>query len=158
MFADAAFGVTVATREENSQMTNPEIDLADRYVRLWNESDAGARQELLRNIWSERAVHRLRPAEEMRAAARAVGFPDAILEARGHEELGRRVTRAYDEFVAPGTFVFRRRDDVARLGNVMKFHWEMVRRSGGDVAGVGLEFLIVDDELRIQEDYQFIEG
>jgi hypothetical protein len=139
-------------------MTNPEIDLANRYLRLWNESDAGARQKLLRNIWSEQAVHRVQPPEEMRSAARAVGFPDAILEARGHDELERRVRRAYDEFVAPGTFVFRRRGDVARLGSVVKFHWEMVRRSGGDVAGVGLEFLIVDDELRIREDYQFIEG
>jgi hypothetical protein len=139
-------------------MENPEIDLADRYVALWNEPDAGARRGLLRALWSDGAVHRLRPPEEMRAAARAVGFPDALLEARGHDELERRVTRAYHEFVSPGTFVFRSRDDVARLGNVVKFHWEMVPKEGGDVAGVGLEFLIVDDELRILEDYQFIEG
>jgi hypothetical protein len=139
-------------------VTNPEIDLADRYVRLWNEPDAGARQDLLRSLWRDGGVHRLRPPQEMRAAAQAIGFPDAVLEVRGHEELGRRVTRAYDEFVAPGTFVFRRRGDVSRLGNVVKFHWEMVARTGGDIAGIGLEFLIVDDELRILEDYQFIEN
>ena len=75
--------MTTSTTKGNAQMENPEIDLADRYVALWNEPDAGARRELLRGLWSDGAVHRLRPPEEMRAAARAVGFPDAVLEAAG---------------------------------------------------------------------------
>ena len=139
-------------------MNSPEIDLADRYVAVWNESDPSTRRELLRHLWSSVALHRLQPPAEMRIAARSVGFSDAVLEARGHDELEQRVTRAYDEFVAPGTFTFRRRDDVARLGNVVKFHWEMIPRAGGDIAGVGLEVLIVDDDMRVQADYQFIEG
>ncbi|HEX8861242.1 MAG TPA: hypothetical protein VGC06_19535, partial [Actinomycetes bacterium] len=69
-----------------------------------------------------------------------------------------RVTRSYEEFVAPGEFVFRPRDNVARLGNVVKFNWEMVPVGGGEAAGVGLEILILDDDGRIRIDYQFIEG
>lgn len=139
-------------------MNSPEIDLADRYVAMWNEPDPRARRELLHHLWSSGALHRLQPPAEMRTAARAVGFSDPVLEARGHKELEQRVTRAYDEFVAPGTYTFRRRDDVARVGNVVKFHWEMIPQAGGDVAGLGLEVLIVDDDMRIKEDYQFIEG
>jgi hypothetical protein len=34
----------------------------------------------------------------------------------------------------------------------------MVPTSGGEVAGVGLEILILDDDGRIRIDYQFIEA
>jgi len=38
----------------------------------------------------------------------------------------------------------------------VKFHWEMVSK-GGDVAGVGLQFLLLSADGRIRVDYQFIE-
>ena len=58
----------------------------------------------------------------------------------------------------PGEFVFRARDNAARLGNVVKFSWEMVTSGSGEVAGVGLEVLILHDDGRIRIDYQFIEA
>jgi hypothetical protein len=79
------------------------------------------------------------------------------LEARGHDELGVRVTRSYEEFIAFREFVFRVRDNADRRGNIVKFDWEMVPTSGGEVAGVGLEILIPDDG-RIRIDYQSIEA
>jgi hypothetical protein len=79
------------------------------------------------------------------------------LEARGHDELGVRVTRSYEEFIAFREFVFRARDNADRRGNIVKFNWEMVPTSGGEVAGVGLEILIPDDG-RIRIDYQSIEA
>jgi hypothetical protein len=78
-------------------------------------------------------------------------------QARGHAGLEAKVARAYEEFVAPGTFRFRPRDNAARLGDAVKFGWEMVD-SGGEVAGAGLEFVILDADGRIRTDYQFIEG
>jgi hypothetical protein len=39
------------------------------------------------------------------------------------------VTRSYQDFVAPGEFSFRRRDNAARLDDVVKFNWEMVRKA-----------------------------
>jgi hypothetical protein len=69
-----------------------------------------------------------------------------------------RVTRAYEEFIAPGEFAFRARDNASRLGNAVKFTWEMVPTNGGEAAGVGLEILILDDDGRIRIDHQFIEG
>ncbi|MEV4455834.1 hypothetical protein [Microbispora sp. NPDC049633] len=132
-------------------------DLTDRYVAVWNEPDPERRRAAIRELWSPDAVHVLRPPQEMREAAEGLGFDRLVLEARGHDALEPRVTRAYEEFVAPGTFVFRPCGDAEQLHDVIKFHWEMTARAGGDVAGVGLEILMLGADGRIVGDYQFIE-
>ena len=68
------------------------------------------------------------------------------------------MTRSHDEFVARGGFVFRPAGDATRLRDVVKFRWEMVPRDGGDVAGKGLQVLVLDADGRIRLDYQFIES
>jgi hypothetical protein len=83
--------------------------------------------------------------------------PTDVRQARGHAELEARVARAYEEFVAPGTFHFRPRDNAVRLGDAVKFGWEMID-AGGEVAGAGLEFVLLDPDGRIRSDYRFIEG
>jgi hypothetical protein len=132
-------------------------ELANRYVAVWNEADSGLRRDGVRALWSEDGVQRVQAPVEMREQAAALAMNTA-LEVRGHRELVARVGRAYDEFVAPGEFVFRRRDDAMRVGDVVKFRWEMVRREDGETAAVGLEFLVLDGDGRIRLDYQFIEG
>jgi hypothetical protein len=97
------------------------------------------------------------PPQEIRQAAAGLGFTSAVLETRGHDELQARVTRAYQEFVAPGQFTFTVRDNAARLHNVVKFTWDMVPAAGGQAAGTGLEILVLGEDGRIQTDYQFIE-
>jgi hypothetical protein len=74
-----------------------------------------------------------------------------------HAALEARATSAHEQFIAPGEFSFRRRDDVQRLADVVKFRWEMVSKDG-EVAGVGLEFLVLAPDGRIRRDYQFIES
>ena len=100
----------------------------------------------------------LQPPEEIAeiAARPGVGLT-ARLEAVGHDALEARVTSAYEEFIAPGEFSFRRRDDVKRLADVVKFRWQMVSKDG-EVAGVGLEFLVLAHDGRIRRDSQFIES
>ena len=56
------------------------------------------------------------------------------------------------------SITFRPRDNADRLGNVVKFNWEMVPTGGGEPAGVGLEILVLGDDGRIRIDYQFIEA
>ncbi|MGW2474553.1 hypothetical protein [Streptomyces sp. NPDC001665] len=133
-------------------------ELTDRYVAVWNEPDAERRRAAVRELWSADAVHVLRPPQEIREAAEGLGFDRLLLEARGHDALDFRVTRAYEEFVAPGTFVFRSRGDADRLHDVVKFTWQMAPRGGGEAAGVGLEVLVLGPDGRIVNDYQFIEG
>jgi len=98
----------------------------------------------------------LQPPQEVREAAAALDIT-ASFQARGHSELEARITRAYEEFVAPRQFSFRSQDNAARLGDVVKFNWEMVSTSG-EVVGVGLEFMILAADGRIRMDYQFIES
>jgi hypothetical protein len=69
---------------------------------------------------------------------------------------GRQEEGVYEDFVAPGEFIFRR-DNAARLDDVVKFNWEMLRTSDGTIAAVGLEILVLNDDDRIRTDYQFIE-
>ena len=88
----------------------------------------------------------------------ASGFDRLVLEARGHAELESRVARAYHEFVAPGTYVFRSRGERRPPPRRGQFRWEMVPRDGGAPAGSGLEILVLGADGRIVGDYQFIEG
>jgi len=132
-------------------------ELAERYVALWNEPDAETRRKAIQELWTEDGLHLLEPPEEIVKRAEEIGVT-ATLEARGHEELVRRVTRAYDEFVAPGQFVFRRHGDVAALSNLVKLRWAMTPADGDEVLAVGIDLLLVDADGRIERDYQFIEA
>jgi hypothetical protein len=132
--------------------------LVANYVAMWNEPDPDARRRAIADLWTADGVHRLDPPQAMREQAAAIGFSDPTLEIRGHDALYARVARSYEEFVAPGTYVFRPRDNAARIGDVVKFNWEMVSTDGGEIAGVGLDVLVVDDDGRIRIDYQFVES
>jgi hypothetical protein len=133
-------------------------ELADRYVALWNEPDPDQRRQLVEELWTENGAHILQPPQEMREIAARPGIGlSARLEARGHAALEARATSAHEEFVASGAFRFRRRDNVQRIADVVKFNWEMVS-TDGEVVGVGLEFLVLGSDGRIQCDYQFIES
>jgi len=132
-------------------------ELVDRYVAVWIEPDAERRRKAIAELWTEDGAQLLQPPQEVLKTAAGLGLTPT-LEARGHDELEVRVTRSYEEFIAPGEFVFRARDNAARLGNVVKFNWEMATTSSGEVAGVGLEILVLDDDGRIRTDYQFIEA
>jgi hypothetical protein len=136
-------------------MTDPQ-NLADRYTAVWNEPDPETRRRTVRELWTEDGVHLLQPPQEVVAAAARLAIEPSF-EARGHAALEARVGRAYDEFVASGQFVFRSRDDATRLGDVVKWHWEAID-ADGRIGGVGLEFVVLDDDGRIRLDYQFIES
>jgi hypothetical protein len=92
----------------------------------------------------------------MRATAATLGM-EPKLEVRGHRALEARVARSHEEFVASGQFTFRSQGDAARIGDVVKFHWEAID-ADGQVAGVRLDFLVLDDDGRIGVEYQFIES
>jgi hypothetical protein len=51
----------------------------------------------------------------------------------------------------------RGRDDAERLGDVVKFHWEAVANDG-EAFGVGLNFLVLAADGRIERDYTFVES
>jgi hypothetical protein len=131
-------------------------ELAQKYLALWNEPDADRRRRMIAELWTEDGRHILQPPEEIREIAARPGLAmTAILEARGYEEIEARVTSAYEHWVASEGLSFRGRDDAERLGDVVKFHWEAVTK-GGEAFAVGLSFLVITADGRIERDYTFV--
>ena len=122
-------------------------ELADRYVAIWNEADPARRHRAVAELWTEDALHLLHQAQD----------PAATSQTRGHRDLEDRVDRTYDDYIASGAFSFRSRDDAARLGDAVRFTWEMVS-AGGEVIGVAQEFVVLDADGRIRTDYEFMEA
>ena len=138
--------------------TDEAEQLADRYVALWNEPDPERRRRMIAELWTEDGSQILQPPQEMREIAASAGLGmAATLEARGHAELEARAATSYERWVGSDGLSFRRRDDVDRLHDVVKFHWEAVSPNG-EVTAVGLDFLILASDGRIRRDYTFIES
>ena len=131
-------------------------ELAAKYLALWNEPDADRRRRMIAELWTEEGRHILQPPREIRALAAQPGIAmTAILEARGHKEIEARAASAYEHWVGSEGLSFRARDDAERLGDVAKFHWEAVAKDG-EVVAVGLVFLILAADGRIERDYTFV--
>ena len=98
------------------------------------------------------------PPQEMRDAATALAFPVPRLEVRGHDEMDRRVTRAYERFIGPGEHTFQPTagDAVLLAPGLVGLAWEMVNVAHGTVAGSGYDVLVLDDDGRIKMDHQHI--
>jgi hypothetical protein len=131
-------------------------ELAEKYLALWNEPAADRRRRMIAELWTEDGRHILQPPEEIRAIAARPGLAmTAILEARGYEEIEARAASAYEHWAGSEGLSFRDRDDAERLGDVVKFHWEAVAKDG-EVFAVGLNFLVLAADGRIERDYTFV--
>jgi hypothetical protein len=130
--------------------------LAEKYVTLWNEPDADRRRRMIAELWAEDGRHFLQPPQEIREIAAQPGIAmTAILEARGYQEIAARAASAYEHWVGSEGLSFRARGDADRLGEVVKLHWEAVAKDG-TVSAVGLSFLVLTADARIERDYTFI--
>src|SRR4051812_3136774 len=114
-------------------MDNPQ-SLAERYVAVWNETDAGRRRQQIAELWV--------PEGEHYVGAR---------EARGYDALETRVRESHEKNVRDDGNRFRAAPGARHLRDVVTFRWEMLH--GEAVAGGGLEILRVDDAGRILADY-----
>ncbi len=131
-------------------------NVAETYVALWNEPDADRRRQMIATLWAEDGRHILQPPEEIRALAAQPGIAmTAILEAQGHGEIEARAASVYEHWVGSEGLSFRGRDDAERLADVVKLHWEAVA-TDGTVFAVGLSFLVLAADGRIERDYTFI--
>jgi hypothetical protein len=131
--------------------------MVERYIELWNEPNETRRRALVRELWGTGGRQVLKAPVEISERAAALGFPAATLEVRGYDELDVRIARAYTEFIAPGDFAFRLREQPVRLQEAITFTWSMVRTKDGTPAGGGREVFLLDDEGKIRVDYQFID-
>src|ERR671918_276495 len=131
-------------------------ELAEKYIALWNEPDADRRRRMIAELWAEDGRHILQPPQEIRGIAAQPGIAmTAILKARGYEEIEARAASVYEHWVGSEGLSFRGRDDADRLGDVVKLHWEALAKDG-TVFAVGLSFLVLAADGRIERDYTFV--
>jgi hypothetical protein len=131
-------------------------ELAEKYLALWNEPDAGQRRRMIAKLWAEDGRHILQPPQEIREIAAQPGIAlTAMLEARGYQEIEARAASVFEHWVGSEGLSFRGRDDADRLGDVVKLHWDAVAKDD-TVSAVGLSFLVLAADGRIERDYTFI--
>jgi len=114
-------------------------ELADRYVAVWNETDAQRRREQIAALWVPEGHH----------------YVD-VREAHGHAALEQRIIGSHNKNVRDGGHCFRAAKDARVLHDVVTFHWEMLRAAEERVVARGFEILRVNAEGRILADYQFV--
>ena len=133
-------------------------DFARRWFALWTEADPHARSKQVADLWATAGTQVLvDPPQEIRDAARALAFPVPRLEVRGHDEIDRRVTRAYAMFVEPGVHTFRAAGEAVLLAPALVgLPWAMVTVADGTVVGSGYDVIALDHDGRILLDHQHI--
>ena len=113
---------------------------AESYIAMWNEPDPQRRREAIAELFAPDAAH-YTPSQEV----------------HGHAELETRITSAYKRWVAPGEHVFRARPNADGHHDTVRFSWEMVNLASREAVSVGFDFITLDSEGRIVNDYQFLD-
>ena len=146
-------------------MTGFELDqqalasFTSRWFALWTEADPHARSAQVADMWATNGAQVLvDPPQAMREAVTELAFPVPRLEVRGHDELDRRVTRAYEMFIEPGEYTFKATggDAVLLAPALVGLAWDMATVADGTVVGSGYDVLVLDDDGRILLDHQHI--
>ena len=135
-------------------------DFSSKWFALWTEADETARSRQVADVWASNGAQVLvDPPEALREAATELAFPVPPLEVRGHDEIDRRVTRAYEMFIESGEYTFAASDGGAVLlaaPALVGLAWDMVTVADGTVVGRGYDVLVLDDDGRIVLDHQHI--
>jgi hypothetical protein len=107
---------------------NDLTDLIDRYIAIWNETDAARRRDLIARTWTEDAA-----------------YIDPLMRGRGRDGIDTMTQGVQAQF--PG-LRFRRTSDVDTHNDRVRFAWELGPDGGTALAG-GIDFgIIVGDRLQ----------
>ncbi len=115
-------------------------DIVQRFVAVWNEPSANVRRETVKTLWAQEGRH-------------LMGNQDV----RGHDALERRVADSHNRNVRDGGCLFRPATAIQALPGIVKFRWDMIHISTGDVAAAGVGFLELGDGAKILRDFLFTE-
>jgi hypothetical protein len=91
-------------------------EIVDRWVRVWHEPDPDARRKAVAELWTEDATELV-----------------SSTTFHGHDALTERVGGAYQEFVAPGEYVFVSAGDVAGHHDMIVFTCHMLPAGGDEI-------------------------
>ena len=111
--------------------------VADRYIAVWNESDAESRCQEVAALWTEDGT-----------------YTDPLAAVEGHEAIAAVIIGVREQF--PG-LVFRLLGDIDSHHDVARFGWELVPEGGGESAVVGFDVAVVADDGRLRHVYGFLD-
>lgn len=98
--------------------------LVDRYIEMWNETDAAKRRRLIAEIWTADAI-----------------YVDPVLRGEGRDGIHAMVGQVHERF--PG-HSFRRTGDVDSHNGHLRFGWALAPEGGPPVVK-GVDFAAVAD-------------
>lgn len=120
-----------------TQISQPDTaQIAARYLAVWSEPDPVSRDAAIAGLWAPDGAE----------------FVEGT-QFRGHEELGARITAAYQEFVASGRYAVTAASDVTRHDDIITLTIQLAA-PGGEIAWAARVFLLLDAGDLIREDYQ----
>ncbi|MDE1992110.1 MAG: nuclear transport factor 2 family protein [Rhizobiaceae bacterium] len=111
------------------------ITIAERYLAVWNETDAQRRRALIAEAWTETGT-----------------YVDPLMSGEGHGQIDALVAAVHDRF--PG-FRFKLSGAADRFGNNLRFSWDL-GPEGGEPLIKGTDFAILDGE-RLKTVHGFID-
>jgi len=112
-------------------------ELIDRYIALWNETDAGRRRDLIARTWTKTA-----------------DYVDPMMQGEGQDGIDAMIQGVQERF--PG-HQFRRTSDVDTHHDRVRFSWELAPK-GGPALASGTDFGIVAADGRLQTITGFLDN
>jgi hypothetical protein len=112
------------------------LEIVKRYLDAWNETDAGARRELVGSLWSADG-----------------SYTDPLADVRGPDAIASLMGAAQEQF--PG-FVFTLGGPVDANHNQGRFTWNL-GPDGGEPVVIGFDVVVLDGDGRIGSVHGFLD-
>ncbi len=104
------------------------IEIANRYIALWNETDAHARRDLIARAWTADAT-----------------YVDPLMKSEGHSGIDQMIAAVHERF--PG-HKFALRGKPEGHNDRVRFSWTLA--NGGAPVANGTDFAVVADDGRLK--------
>jgi hypothetical protein len=122
---------------ERSVEMNEAADLVQRYLEIWNETDANRRLAAIEDVWAEEAT-----------------YVDPLASVAGRTQISNLIGAVQEQ--VPG-HVFRLRNGVDAHHNIARFGWELVPAGGGESVAEGFDVAVTRDDGRIRSVLGFLD-
>jgi hypothetical protein len=104
--------------------------IVDRYIAIWNETDADRRRELISQTWADRCR-----------------YADPVAEVAGHDGIEAMVGGFQQQF--PG-LIFVHTGEIEAHHDRLRFSWDLLAPDGGRVAA-GTDVAVVAEDGRLRD-------
>ena len=113
------------------------LDLVDRYIAVWNETDSARRRALIEETWADDA-----------------SYVDPLMASNGHEGIDAMIGAVHERFPQHR---FRLSTKADGFGNYVRFSWDLVA-PGGEAIVKGSDFGVVDAAGRLKSVTGFLDA